>query len=845
MHGERSCSRRTLPLAAFVLVLSASVARAEEPTGPHPPVVLSSVPPAYPSEEIARGTHGDVALVVTVDASGNVSDVSVARPLCPGCDREAIMAARKWRFAPASRDAVPVVSRIQLLVHFEPPAPPPAAPPPPSLPSAIPPPPAAEAGAIDVTVLGRRPPPSRGASDYQISVEKLAEVPHGNASDLLKLAPGILLTNEGGEGHAEQVFLRGFDAREGQDIEFSVGGVPINESGNPHGNGYADTHFIIPELVEGLRVLEGPFDPRQGNYAVAGSADYALGLADRGLAASYTAGSWNTRRLLLAWGPEAESRHTFGAVEAYKSAGFGRNRDAERATAMAQYEGRLGDRGTYRLLGTAYATTYHTAGIIREDDYEAGRIGFYDTYDFRQGGEASRFGLAADIENRVAETTYTEQVFATLRGMRLRENFTGFLLDVQDVLQRPHDQRGDLIDLDTHETTLGSRGSARTRLTWLGVPQELELGYLARLDWVQGSQQRIAASVGFPYATDSNLDSQLTDIGGYLDADLRPWRRLSLRGGLRADAFTFDVNNLCAQMAVAHPAQSTDDASCVDQVDFGKHREANQRSSTGTVAVLPRASVLLGPILGVTLSGSYGLGVRSVDPSYITQDVKTPFAGVQAYEGGVAYSHNGDRLLLVARASVFRTHVDRDLLFSQTAGRNVLLATGTLRTGVVGALRATGRFFDEAINATLVRSTFDDNHLLVPYVPDLVVRSDGALFRDLRLPWLRAPVRASLALGATYVGRRALPFSERSDTNFTIDGQARLRWRGLQVALAATNIRDRRYRLGEFNFASDFGRDLPGASGGAATPTLVPIRHFTAGAPRSLFLTVGFATEGL
>ena len=47
--------------------------------------------------------------------------------------------------------------------------------------------------------------------------------------------------------------------------------MPINESGNLHGNGYADTHFIIPELVQSLRVVEGPFDPRQGNYAVAGS----------------------------------------------------------------------------------------------------------------------------------------------------------------------------------------------------------------------------------------------------------------------------------------------------------------------------------------------------------------------------------------------------------------------------------------------------------------------------------------------------------------------------------------------------------------------------------------------
>ena len=42
---------------------------------------------------------------------------------------------------------------------------------------------------------------NRGASDFQIRIDQLAQVPRANASELLKLAPGILLTNEGGEGH--------------------------------------------------------------------------------------------------------------------------------------------------------------------------------------------------------------------------------------------------------------------------------------------------------------------------------------------------------------------------------------------------------------------------------------------------------------------------------------------------------------------------------------------------------------------------------------------------------------------------------------------------------------------
>jgi len=60
--------------------------------------------------------------------------------------------------------------------------------------------------------------------------------------------------------------------------------------------------------------------------------------------------------------------------------------------------------------------------------------------------------------------------------MRLLENFTGFLLDVQEPLQSLHDQRGDMARPDVHELTIGARGAARMHGSLLGQRQELELG---------------------------------------------------------------------------------------------------------------------------------------------------------------------------------------------------------------------------------------------------------------------------------------------------------------------------------------------------------------------------------
>jgi TonB family protein len=829
-----------------------------------PPIVIDESRPPYPAEALASGLRGDVAVTATVAASGEVSAVELAHGIAPPLDRAALEAATHWRFRPALRDGVPIPSRIQLLFHFEPPA---AAPPQPA-PAAVPPgpgvPPAPSAtmpplavvpipppalvapetpqlhipAALDVSVIGRRPPISRGASDFQIRVDALAEVPRANASDLLKLAPGILLTNEGGEGHAEQVFMRGFDAGEGQDIEFTVGGVPFNESGNLHGNGYADTHFIIPELIEGLRVVEGPFDPRQGNYAVAGSADYELGLAQRGLTASYTTGSFGTERVLGLWGPPGESTHTFAGAEIYETDGFGQNRDAQRGSAMGQYEGRFGAAGSFRLTTQAYTTHFHSAGVVREDDYASGKIGFYDSYDFStfasekvpEGGDASRYSIAADIETHPGDTVLSQQVFLVKRDMRLLENFTGFLLDVQEPLQSLHDQRGDMLDLNVHELTIGARGAARFHAQAFGQRQELELGYFARGDDAAGTQQRLEASTGVPYKTDTDLDAELGNIGLYGDANLRPFSWLSLRGGARAEIVTYDVLDNCAAQTIAHPSTTNPpiDQSCLTQQDMGRPREPDQVTSTSGVAFLPRASVIAGPFQNFTFSASYGKGIRSVDPLHVIADVSAPFSNIVATEAGAAYAGTLENAVVVARSVFFRTVVDQDLLFDQTAGRN-LLGVGTTRTGWLGALRVTGSFFDESANLTLVRSTFNDDGEAVAYVPGVVFRSDSAV--RLSLPWtLRGkPIRGSLGAGITYEGPRPLPYGQVSDDIFTLDGSASLSWEAYQLRIVSTNLLNTQYRLSEFNYASDFHSQ--------PQPTLVPERTFTAGAPRGVFAT--------
>src|SRR5262249_2403641 len=154
--------------------------------------------------------------------------------------------------------------------------------------------------------------------------------------------------------------------------------------------------------------------------------------------------------------------------------------------------------------------------------------------DYGQGGDVSRYQLSGDVESRSGATVFRQHLFWLTGGMRLRENFTGFLVDTQSPLQPLHEQRGDLLDLNDEHTTFGARGSMRARAGARGSNQEVELGYFARGDRVRSTQQRIEAATGVPYKLETDLDSLLGDMGLYGDVGLHPTGWLTIRGGARA-----------------------------------------------------------------------------------------------------------------------------------------------------------------------------------------------------------------------------------------------------------------------------------------------------------------------
>src|SRR5450432_1992625 len=95
-----------------------------------------------------------------------------------------------------------------------------------------------------------------------------------NSQEVLRIIPGIVISQHQGGGKAEQIFLRGFDADHGTDFAAFFDGIPVNMPSHAHGQGYCDMHFMIPETVDALNVYKGTYTTRFGDFATSGAGEF-------------------------------------------------------------------------------------------------------------------------------------------------------------------------------------------------------------------------------------------------------------------------------------------------------------------------------------------------------------------------------------------------------------------------------------------------------------------------------------------------------------------------------------------------------------------------------------------
>jgi len=113
-----------------------------------------------------------------------------------------------------------------------------------------------------------------GSTMQTISKIDIELRPTQSSQDVLRMVPGLITAQHAGGGKSEQIFLRGFDIDHGTDIKLDVDGIPVNMVSHAHGQGYADLHFLTPEVIDYVDFNKGPYYAQHGDFNTSGYASF-------------------------------------------------------------------------------------------------------------------------------------------------------------------------------------------------------------------------------------------------------------------------------------------------------------------------------------------------------------------------------------------------------------------------------------------------------------------------------------------------------------------------------------------------------------------------------------------
>ena len=539
----------SLPILLTALVLTPCWARAASdvdgglaPPAPaevlSPPALKNRTKAVYPPEALARRQEGTVGLELQLDADGRVLDARVTSPAGQGFDQAALEAVRQFRFEPAKRDGVAIASTVNFSYEFHlSPVPAPIVP---AVPLATPPRGVVEESSPDYTTVVVAPRPISAASSFAVQERAFNLRPIASVQDILRVTPGLLMVQHSGGGKANQYFLRGFDADHGTDLALSIDGMPINLVTHAHGQGYADTNFIIPEIVERVEITKGPYFAGQGDFATAGAVnmvsrdDFEHSSAGAGFVDSPGHGEAGYRALAIASPKFDRAKATFAAEIGRTNGPFDHPDSWDRYKLWNKVTVPFGAASSVTVGEMSYAGNWNGSGQIPARAVEEGLIDRFGSIDPSEGGNTARHQVFAALRLRPTESSELRALaYAATYRFNLFSNFTLWLDDATN---------GDEIEQIDRRLIYGGRVSYRV-LRHLGpVLLDTTIGGEVRNDdihlelWHTNQRQQIQPAF-------RNDDVHESFLAAFVNEEITPakWLRLDLGG--RVDLLSFAVDS--------------------------------------------------------------------------------------------------------------------------------------------------------------------------------------------------------------------------------------------------------------------------------------------------------------
>ncbi|MCX6215615.1 TonB-dependent receptor [Spirosoma sp.] len=389
----------------------------------------------------------------------------------------------------------------------------------------------------EVVVSSQRPNEQQLISSLDIKLRPIT-----NSQEILRMVPGLFIGQHAGGGKAEQIFLRGFDLDHGTDIRLTVDGMPVNMVSHAHGQGYADLHFVIPELVQGVDFKKGPYTTDKGNLATAGWADFRTRTAlDRSFV-KLEAGQFDTYRavagidLLGQKGKDKNQSAYLASEYSYSNSYFDNPQHFKRVNVVGKYHGHLSPNTNLTLTGSTFWSKWNHSGQIPDRAVESGLIGWFGSIDPTEGGETSRTNVNAQLVTVTSKNhVIKNQLFYSNYNFELYSNFTFFLNDSIN---------GDQIRQKEHRNLFGYNGSYSVHSILGKTSWTTTVGAQYRQDITHGTElshtkNRVETLNRIQYGNVNEINAAL-----YANEQVQVSSRFVIDAGIRLDYFRSQYEDL-------------------------------------------------------------------------------------------------------------------------------------------------------------------------------------------------------------------------------------------------------------------------------------------------------------
>lgn len=372
---------------------------------------------------------------------------------------------------------------------------------------------------------------SKSIREFDLNVR-----PIQTAQDMLQLAPGLVVTQHAGGGKAEQIFLRGFDADHGTDVAISTDGIPVNMVSHGHGQGYADLHYVIPELVESIDLFKGPYFARHGNFSTAGSIMFRTKDYIDENTVKIEGGEFNTQKVTGLFQVPGSSEHQsayFGAQFYNTDGPVESEQNFQRSNLFGKFHTHLHETNELAFSVNAFSSAWDASGQIPQRAVDSGLITRFGTIDDLEGGQTGRQNLNLTYtvigENN---SQFFIQPYFSRYNFKLFSNFT-FFLDAPE--------NGDMIEQTDDRTLFGLNTEYQFKQSIRSMQSTTTFGGGFRSDdiavslWHSPNRRRLTQRV------DSDIIER--NLFLWVQEKLVANSKLRLQLGLRGDYFTFNVED--------------------------------------------------------------------------------------------------------------------------------------------------------------------------------------------------------------------------------------------------------------------------------------------------------------